>query len=202
MRSLRASLISSAIKITSCSFIGARFARTRTLARWKPAPPPRGAGERASEEFLGGGGPEGGVGQGGPALARVQVVVDLVPGEAQRVLLLEDHQAVEAIELSDVAGGHAPLALDPPEAVLRRQLVRSVEGLAIATLQLLVQVELLPPDGAGGAQPGEELVDQGVNGVRGHQTAVGDRHVKAPLEGEPLLDGQFRQDLVQLHYRL
>ena len=168
----------------------------------------------------------GAVRQGRPALAGVEVVVDLLACEAQRVLLFEDDQPVQAIELGDVAGRDAPFALHPAERVLRREREWIIERLAAVQLQLLLQVELLAPDWTLRAKPVEEhafqrydvrhlhdllvahhlhvaeaLLDPGTHRVRRHEVALRDAHVEDAFERDPIFNRQLRNQLIEPRHR-
>ncbi len=161
-----------------------------------------------------------------PALAGVQVIVDLLPRELERVFLLEDHHAVVAVELRNVARRHAVLALNAPERVLRCQLVEVVEGLTVAALKFRVEVEVLAPNRPRRAQPVEQhalqrhnvrhlddlllpdafylaelLLDPRPHRLRRHQVAERSADVKDALERAPVVGLQLVDDLVELHHR-
>src|SRR5215210_1072750 len=80
----------------------------------------------------------------------------------QRVMVVEDDDAVEAVVLGDVRGGGRVFALDAAEHVGRGAVVRVAEGVAFGGGDLAFEVEAdAGVEGARGAQLVEEGALQG-----------------------------------------
>jgi hypothetical protein len=68
------------------------------------------------------------------------VVGDLLGGEVEGVVIVEDDDAVEAVVFGDVRGGHRVLTPHPPEDVGGRALLRAAERVPDRGFYLALEV--------------------------------------------------------------
>jgi hypothetical protein len=152
-----------------------------------------------------------------PLLGSIDIIGHLPSGEAQRVMLVKDNDAVPAVVLGYVGGSRRPLPPDPAKCIGRSALARLAEGPASTAADCLVQalglrwrfqgtpspqlIEKCPFERdevgdlddalfADGVHRAEMALDPGVHGLRRRRPAH--RHADAvqTLEPGPVLCGK------------